>query len=75
MVFEILNGPFVFFSGDAGIESAQVSLSSGGRIKFARIKPVFSTDKFSYHKKLVGFGGETSAVIFSAKGMPARYGP
>jgi hypothetical protein len=50
MAFKILNGTFVFFGGGAGIKGAQISLSSSGRIKFPRIKPVLSTGKLSYHK-------------------------
>jgi hypothetical protein len=73
MAFKILNRTFVFFGGGAGIEGSQITLSSRSRIKFARIKPVLSTGKFSYHKKPVDFSGEPSCRDFLAKGMPERY--
>jgi hypothetical protein len=49
VMFEILDGAFVFLGSGAGIESSEVAFAVRGGIKLPRIEPVFSAGKFSYH--------------------------
>jgi hypothetical protein len=53
VVFEILDGAFMFFGGGAGVEGAEVALASGARIFLEGVKAEFSAGKFSYHNEEV----------------------
>jgi hypothetical protein len=63
VVFEILDGAFVFFGGGAGVEGAEIALASGARIFLAGVKAEFSAGKFSYHNEEF-FSLENASGVF-----------
>ena len=49
VVLEVLNRPFVPFSGSAGVECAEVSSLAGSRIGLPRVQPVPARGEFANH--------------------------
>ena len=49
VVLEVLNRPFVPFSGSTGVECAEVSSLAGSRIGLPRVQPVPARGEFANH--------------------------
>jgi hypothetical protein len=66
MSLEVLHFTLMLFCSGARLERAQISSSSGFRVEFSRIQPIFARAEFSYHRvvestsllKVASAGGE-----------------